>query len=143
MTEGVTFTEQPLPQQPQQPQPPQQPQQNGGNGAAVEAAPPKKPEKWIGRLPLRKPVVANENRNCTELTFREPTGGDIETVGCPIILSVFEAQPKPVFDGPIMTGMMAQLAGVPPSTIRQMDPRDWQNGAMMLFHFFVPDRFIT
>ena len=140
MTEGVTFTEhpttQPLPQ-PQQPQP----QQNGGNGAAVEAA-PKKPEKWIGKLPLRKNVIAN-GEEVAELTFREPTGGDIERIGCPIVLSIFEPQPKPLFDGPIMTGMMAQLAGVPPSTIRQLDPRDWQNGAMMLFHFFVPDMLIT
>jgi len=108
------------------------------NGAAGVS-----PEKWIGVLPLRKPVVAWEDKQCVELKFREPTGGDIERIGCPIILSVFEAQPKPVFDGPIMTMMMAHLAGVAPSTIRQLDPRDWQNGAMMLFHFFVPDRFIT
>ena len=104
------------------------------NGAA--------PDKWIGKLPLRKPVVAN-GENVEELTFREPTGGDIERIGCPIVLSVFETQPKPVFDGAVMTSMMAHLAAVPPSTIRQMDPRDWQNGAMMLFHFFVPDQFIT
>ena len=114
--------------------PPQQPQATSkANGAA---------QPWNGLLPLRKKVIAN-GEEVDELKFREPTGGDIERIGCPIVLSVFEAQPKPIYDGAIMTLMMAHLATVPPSTIRQLDPRDWQNGAMMLFHFFVPDRFIT
>jgi hypothetical protein len=104
-----------------------------GNGAAAP---------WIGVLPLRKKVIAN-GEEVEEIKFREPTGGDIERIGSPIVLSMFEAQPKPVYDSSVMTMMMAHLAGVPPSTIRAMDPRDWQNGAMMLFHFFVPDRFIT
>ena len=103
-----------------------------GNGAAVP---------WSGKLPLRKKVIAN-GEEVEELTFREPTGGDIERIGCPIVLSIFESQPKPVYDASVMTMMMAHLAVVPPSTIRQLDPRDWQNAAMMLFHFFVPDRFI-
>lgn len=109
-----------------------------GNGADTVTT----KEAWTGKLPLRKKIVAN-GEDVDELTFREPTGGDIERIGCPIVLSVFEAQPKPVYDGAVMTMMMAHLAVVPPSAIRQMDPRDWQNGAMMLFHFFVPDQFLT
>jgi len=120
-TQGQTFSEQPAAQPPK------------GNGAV---------QPWIGKLPLRKKVIAN-GEEVDELNFREPTGGDIERIGCPIVLSVFESQPKPVYDGALMTAMMAHLATVPPSTIRQLDPRDWQNGAMMLFHFFVPDRFIS
>jgi|SRR5262249_54996355 len=115
-------------------QPQAQPTATKGNGAA--------PVAWIGKLPLRKKVIAH-GEEVDELKFREPTGGDIERIGCPIVLSVFETQPKPVYDGALMTQMMAHLASVPPSTIRQLDPRDWQNGAMMLFHFFVPDQFIT
>jgi hypothetical protein len=111
----------------------EQPQASKGNGAAPA---------WNGKLPLRKKVIAN-GEEVDELNFREPTGGDIERIGCPITLSVFEAQPKPVYDGAVMTAMMAHLAAVPPSTIRHLDPRDWQNGAMMLFHFFVPDRWIS
>src|SRR5262245_15344261 len=114
-------------------EPPPQPQASKGNGAAPV---------WNGTLPLRKKVIAN-GEDVDELMFREPTGGDIERIGCPIILSVFESQPKPIPDGAIMTQMMAHLAGVPPSTIRQLHPVDWQNGMMMLFHFFVPDQFIT
>jgi len=117
----------------------------GAQSAPQEAQPPKTngaAPPWNGKLPLRKKVVAN-GEEVDELNFREPTGGDIERIGCPIVLSVFETQPKPIYDGAIMTLMMAHLATVPPSTIRQLDPRDWQNGAMMLFHFFVPDRFIT
>jgi hypothetical protein len=117
---------------------PQKPPAEGGQAPKTNGA----AQPWNGLLPLRKPVIAN-GENVSELKFREPTGGDIERIGCPIMLSVFEAQPKPIYDGAIMTMMMAHLAGVPPSTIRQLDPRDWQNGAMMLFHFFVPDQFIT
>jgi len=115
-----------------------------GQGAAPAQEAPKTngaAEHWIGKLPLRKKVIAN-GAEVDELNFREPTGGDIERIGCPIILSVFEAQPKPLVDGAIMTQMMAHLASVPPSAIRHLDPRDWQNGSMMLFHFFVPDRFL-
>jgi len=120
------------------------PKANGGPAAAPAAAAPApaKPEKWIGTLPLRKKVIAN-GEEVDKLEFREPTGGDIERIGCPIVLSIFENQPKPIYDGAVMTQMMAHLAVVPPSTIRQLDPRDWQNGAMMLFHFFVPDQFIV
>jgi hypothetical protein len=38
-----------------------------------------------------------------------------------------------------MTLMMAHLAGVPPSTIRGLHPKDWNNGAWMLANFFMPD----
>ena len=113
--------------------PPEAQQPTKGNGAAAP---------WNGKLPLRKKVQDGEGNLVDELTFREPTGWDIERIGCPIVLSVFESQPKPIYDGAIMTSMMAHLATVPMSSIRHMDPRDWQNGAMMLFHFFVPDRFI-
>ena len=120
----------------QQSAPPPQPQaasKGNGNG---------KIEPWNGVLPLRKNVIAN-GEEVDQLKFREPTGGDIERIGNPIILSIFEAVPKPTYDAPIMAAMMAHLAGVPPSTIRQLDSRDWQNGALMLFGFFVPDRWTT
>jgi hypothetical protein len=130
----------------------QPPQANGGNGAAqakpepepaIEDRPP--PGAWVnGRaiLPLRKNVQAH-GEMIDHLEFREPTGGDIERIGNPVILSIFEANPKPVYDAAIMTLMMSHLAQVPTSTIRSMASRDWNNGALMLFNFFVPDRWIT
>ena len=94
---------------------------------------------WDGKLTLRKEVIANGDP-VMELVFREPTGGDIERVGNPLTVGMYEANPKIHFDTAVMTQMMAHLAGVPPSTIRSFHPRDWENGAWMLAHFFMPDR---
>jgi len=93
---------------------------------------------WDGTLVLRKAVVAN-GETVMQLKFREPTGGDIERIGNPVTMGVFEQQPKVHFESAIMTQMMAHLAGVPPSTIRSMHPRDWTTGAWMLVNFFIPD----
>lgn len=111
----------------------QQPEQKAGqvNGAPAPAA-------WNGRLPLRKTVIAN-GESVNEITFREPTGADIERVGNPITVGLYENQPKVHFEAQTMTQMMSALAGVPPSTIRQMHPRDWNNGAWLLANFFMPD----
>jgi Phage tail assembly chaperone proteins, E, or 41 or 14 len=93
---------------------------------------------WDGTLKLRKEVVANGEK-VTEIKFREPTGGDIEKIGNPITMAMYENNPKIHFEGQTMTAMMAHLAGVPPSTIRALHPRDWNNGAWILAHFFMPD----
>ena len=91
-----------------------------------------------GKLILRKLVIAN-GESTTELIFREPTGGDIERIGNPITVGIYENQPKLHFEAQTMTLMMAHLAGVPPSTIRAMHPKDWENGAWKLANFFMPD----
>jgi hypothetical protein len=91
-----------------------------------------------GKLILRKPVTAN-GETVMEITFREPTGGDIERIGNPITVGLYENQPKMHFEAQTMTLMMAHLAGVPPSTIRSLHPKDWENGAWKLANFFMPD----
>ena len=93
---------------------------------------------WDGILKLRKNVIAN-GESVAELKFREPTGGDIERIGNPITVGLYENNPKIHFEGQTMTMMMAHLAGVPPSTIRAMHPKDWNNGAWYLANFFMPD----
>ena len=93
---------------------------------------------WDGRLPLRKKVIANGEEVDT-LTFREPTGGDIEKFGNPVTITLYENNPKMHFDGQVMTLIMAHLAVVPPSTIRSLHPKDWNNGAWKLANFFMPD----
>src|SRR5215471_7542433 len=79
---------------------------------------------WDGKLMLRKQVVAN-GEQVMEIKFREPTAGDIERVGNPVLVGMYENTPKIHFDSAIMTQMMARLAAVPPSTIRSMHPKDW------------------
>jgi hypothetical protein len=89
-------------------------------------------------LALRKSVIAN-GEETMELIFREPTAGDIERCGNPVILDMAAEPPKINFDAKSMTQMMATLATVPPSTIRQLHPKDWNTAAWQLAGFFLPD----
>lgn len=97
----------------------------------------KKAENLI-TITLRKSVVANGDET-NELKFREPTAGDIERCGNPVQLDMASDPPKISFDAKAMTQMMALLAVVPPSTIRQMHTRDWNSAAWQLAGFFLPD----
>jgi len=90
------------------------------------------------KVGLRKPVIAN-GEETSELQFREPTGADIERHGNPVLLDMAADPPKISFDTRAMTGMMAALATGPPSTIRQMHPKDWNTAAWTLANFFLPE----
>jgi hypothetical protein len=88
---------------------------------------------------LRKPIQAN-GETVSELKFREPTAGDIERCGNPVNIDFQSSDtPKMSFDAKSMTAMMSTLAAVPPSSIRQMHPRDWNSAAWNLASFFLPD----
>jgi len=90
-------------------------------------------------IKLRKPIIANGDE-VNELTFREPTAADIERVGNPVNVDMISGDtPKLTFEAKSMTQMMALLATVPPSAIRQMHPRDWNTAAWSLASFFMPD----
>jgi Phage tail assembly chaperone proteins, E, or 41 or 14 len=89
-------------------------------------------------VPLRKTVIANGDET-RELVFREPTAGDIEYCGNPVDIDLAADPPKISFNAKSMTAMMSRLALVPPSTIRQMHPRDWETIAWKLAPFFLPD----
>jgi hypothetical protein len=90
-------------------------------------------------IKLRKPVIAHGDE-VNELRFREPTAGDIEKCGNPVNIDFISGEhPKMTFEVKAMSAMMAQLATVPPSTIKQMHPRDWENAAWNLASFFMPD----
>lgn len=104
-----------------------------------EAAPKKNGATSPLIIALRKPVVANGDE-VSELKFREPTAGDIERTGNPVNIDMMSGEtPKVTFDAKSMTQMMALLATVPPSTIRQMHPRDWNTAAWSLASFFMPE----
>ena len=88
---------------------------------------------------LRKPIQAN-GEEVDELTFREPNGGDIERAGNPVLVDVFSGDTvKLSFDEKKMTAMMSRLAAVPPSSIRMLNPKDWNSIAWQLVPFFTPD----
>ena len=87
---------------------------------------------------LRKPIQAH-GETLSEITFREPTGADIEIVGMPVNID-FSIEPFRIeFDSRRMSAMMVQLAAVPPSTIRTMHPSDWSTCAWGIANFFLPN----
>lgn len=89
-------------------------------------------------LKLRHSVPAN-GEDVMEISFREPTAGDIDRVGNPVLIDPFGEVPRYSFDSKLMTQMMSVLAAVPPSTIKRMHTKDWNNGAWLLLNFFTPD----
>ena len=89
-------------------------------------------------ISLRKSIIANGDE-VTSLTFREPTAADIERVGNPVTIDPFVIPYKITFDTKVMTQMMSVLATVPPSSIRLMHPKDWNNAAWLIADFFIPD----
>ncbi len=112
--------------------------EEGASAPETQAEKPKKNGVAL-TMALRKPIQAN-GEEVNSLDFREPTGGDIERAGNPVVLDVFSGEnPKITFDEKKMTAMMGLLATVPPSTIRQLHPKDWNSIAWQLVHFFTPD----
>lgn len=90
---------------------------------------------------LRKAVIAN-GEEVKELKFREPTAADIERCGSPVHIELFTGsdQPKMTYETKSMFAMMCALAAVPPSTIKQLNAKDWEFAALMIAHrFFLPD----
>jgi len=101
----------------------------------VEALEPVK-ETWPVKVRLLHRGVRQGSETVHELTFREPTGGDINRCGNPCHVNQ---------DGDVvilerkMTTMMSQLSGILPPFIEAMDPRDWNSCAYRLRGFFIPD----
>jgi hypothetical protein len=93
-------------------------------------------EQWPVKVRLLHRGVRQGAETVHELTFREPTGGDINRCGNPCHVNQ---------DGDVvilerkMTTMMSQLSGILPPFIEAMDPRDWNSCAYRLRGFFIPD----
>lgn len=101
----------------------------------ADAAEPRK-EEWPIKVRLLHRGVRQGSEMVHELSFREPTGGDINRCGNPCHVDqngdVIILERK-------MTTMMSQLSGILPPFIETMDPRDWNSCAYRLRGFFIPD----
>jgi hypothetical protein len=94
-------------------------------------------ETWPIKVKLvHKPIRDQDGRELAELSFREPTAGDINRYGNPVRLtSDFDA----AIEEKKMTLMMAALSGVLSPMLDKMDPRDWNSCAYRLRTFFLPE----
>ena len=105
----------------------------------VEPDPDPEPvrETWPVKVKLMHKKVRNQRGEMvTELSFREPTGGDINRIGNPC--QVDQYGDVVILDRKMMT-MMAQLTGIHQPFLEAMDPRDYNSCAYRLRGFFIPD----
>ena len=104
---------------------------------AVESV-PKEPEENPNTIVVKlQSAVQAHGDTIKELTFRRPTGGDLMTLSdWPIMIDYNTGRISP--NPPLMGQMMSVLAGVPPSTIKQISAQDWSTCAHRLMGFFVP-----
>jgi len=94
-------------------------------------------EQWPIKVRLLHKAVRGPNNDMVnELSFREPTGGDINRVGNPCMVD--QNGDVLILDRK-MTTMMANLSGVLQPFLEAMDPRDWNSCAYRLRGFFIPD----
>jgi Phage tail assembly chaperone proteins, E, or 41 or 14 len=109
--------------------------------APAPEPPPPKVEEYKETWPIKvklvhKPIRDQNNQELKELTFREPTAGDINRCGNPVRLTDdYDA----VIDERKMTLIMANLSGVLSPMLDKMDPRDWNSCAYRLRTFFLPE----
>jgi len=102
--------------------------------------PPEEP-RYVDTWPIKvkllhKPIRDNKGAEIKELSFRQPTGADINRYGMPVRIDVAgDVQ----MDERKMTLMMTALTGVMTPFLEAMDPRDWASCAYRLRHFFLPD----
>ena len=116
-----------------------EPKEKASEAKKPEAQPEQQRQQWPLVYPLRKPIQAN-GEELSEIKLREPTGGDIARAGNPVILDMFSGeQVKITFDEKKMENMIGLLAAVPPSSVKQLHPRDWNSLAWHLVPFFTPD----
>jgi hypothetical protein len=114
-----------------------------GQAEGDEAAPPPPtPEEEAAADPLAHPLSRSIHAHGEEikiLRWHEPTGADIEKAGSPIIIetSVDGERLRVHFDEKRMAAMIAQLAAIPPSSVKSMLARDWNMIAFKIFRFFM------
>ena len=93
-------------------------------------------ETWPLKVKLLKPIhLSGTSEIVHEVTFREPTGRDINRHGNPTRMG-----PEFMFviDEKKMMLMMTALSGIMTPDLERMDARDWNTCAWRLYRFFLP-----
>jgi hypothetical protein len=101
---------------------------------------PPEPEPYVETWPIKvkllnKAIRDNKGNEIRELSFRQPTGADINRYGLPVRIDVAG---DVLMDERKMTLMMTALCGVMTPFLETMDPRDWASCAYRLRNFFLP-----
>lgn len=108
---------------------------------------PDEPEWPMTISLLHRPIETKaRGPKVSELTFREPTAGDIMRAGGnPCKVEIVEMGGgrvtwQPIIDDAKMIRLMASLSGVLEPHLQMMDPRDYASCAHRLRRFFLPEQ---
>jgi hypothetical protein len=104
--------------------------------------------EWPMTIPLLHKPIETKPRGepVKELTFREPTAGDIMRAGGnPCRVEIVEMGGgrvtwQPLIDDVKMIRLMASLTGIIETYLQRMDPRDYASCAHRLRRFFLPEQ---
>ena len=95
------------------------------------------PDVWPVKVKLLYKKIRDQRGNeLSELSFRQPTGGDINRHGMPVRVDM---SGDILIDERKMMFMMTALTGIMTPVLETMDPRDWVACAYRLRGFFIPD----
>lgn len=83
------------------------------------------------KLTLTQPIKHGEEEIQT-LDLREPTAGDVMECGYPLTIGDGEATPNAAVIGKLI----ARLAGIPPSCVKQLSVHDFQACLGVVLGFF-------
>jgi hypothetical protein len=108
------------------------------SAAAKPAPAPAPAETWPIKVKLMHKAIRDpsEPEDIRELSFRQPTAGDINRCGNPCRI---DGNGDLQVDERKMTLIMGQLSGVLSPILEQMDARDWATCRWRLQSFFLPD----
>lgn len=133
----------PRPNQSTAPQSSPQPPRPAVPPPVFEDPPPQDQQQFVEttwpiqvRLLHSKPVRNHQNVFIDTLSFRQPTGADINRYGNPVRIN---QDGDVVIDERKMTLMMSSLSGVLQPNIEALDTRDWNSAAYRLRPFFLPE----
>jgi hypothetical protein len=87
------------------------------------------------KVTLSSPVEAH-GETLKELTFRPPTGADVDACGYPFTMGGTEDSPVIAPVAGAITKMIVRLANVPASTVKALPLSDWNACAMVVLGFF-------
>ena len=86
-------------------------------------------------VPLSRSYDDGTGERFNSLTFREPTGAEIQRIGMPVLIN---PEKRNIDFTDSMGPMMATLASVPPSVIGRLSGQDWSTCAYAIAPFFLP-----
>jgi hypothetical protein len=87
-------------------------------------------------ITLTEPIQAH-GREITEIEFRKPTGADVKACGYPFSMTLTEEGNMTMHpQAGAISGLIARLANIPPSSVGQMNFIDWNSCMGEIFSFF-------